>query len=357
MMKRVYSDIIQFRGSHYDFGYMQGELLRESPIFPNREKQWGSKRKYHFSIDEQEVKSAMMKFAPRIWDEITGLADALKWDMHDAIREFGGYYLEYGRSGCSIFTSDDYLIRNYDNHPASYEGQYMFYQPTDQGYAMVGPSMQLTGRIDGLNEEGLAMGYNFVNRKKSGGGFVCNMVGRIILESCASVEEAIDLLREIPHRHSFNYVLLDKKGKTCVVEASPRKVDVHQGLVCTNHFEKLTEENRYRMDESVSRQETMRTLGTEVQSAYQAFQLMNDTDKGVFSEKYGAWAGTIHTAAYLPKDMKAWFSIGGDQRPVIFDFNKWLAGEKVLVKQIKGKLNSDSPFVNMELFSDPGILL
>lgn len=54
--------------------------------------------------------------------------------MNDVIREFGGYYLEYGRSGCSIFTGTNYMIRNYDNHPQSYEGCYMIYKPSDYGY-------------------------------------------------------------------------------------------------------------------------------------------------------------------------------------------------------------------------------
>ncbi|MBC5636763.1 linear amide C-N hydrolase [Ornithinibacillus sp. BX22] len=356
-MLPVYSDVIQFRGSHYDFGYYQGELLKDSPILENREKQWGSKRKYHFSIDEKEVQTAIKRLAPGIWDEIEGLADALKWNMHDAIREFGGYYLEYGRSGCSIFTGKDYLIRNYDNHPASYEGRYVFYQPTDQGYSMVGPSMQITGRIDGINEKGLAMGYNFVNRKKSGSGFICNMVGRIILEACATVEEAVDVLKAIPHRHSFSYVLLDQKGKTYVIEASPRRVDVHHGNACTNHFELLSGENRYRMDESVARQRAIMNQGENLINPYQAFQMMNDTDKGVFSTKYGAWAGTLHTAAYFPHELKAWFSLGGDQHPILFDFKKWLAGDKMMVRKVKGKLDVKTPFVNMAHFTEPEFLI
>ncbi|MUK90534.1 linear amide C-N hydrolase [Ornithinibacillus sp. L9] len=347
-MNHVYSDVIQFRGNHFQYGYMQGGLLKNSPILPNREKQWGPKRRYHFTIDELEVKKAIRTFAPGIWDEIEGLADALQWRMHDAIREFGGYYLEYGRSGCSIFTGMDYMIRNYDNHPLSYEGRYMLYQPSDQGYAMIGPSMQITGRIDGMNEKGLAMGYNFVNRKKSGSGFICNMIGRLVLESCASVEEAVALLKEIPHRHSFSYVLLDKQGLSYVVEASPRAVDVHQSNACTNHFEKLTGENRYRMDESQFRQQTIREHQENTTDAYKAFQIMNNTDKGVFSPKYGAWAGTLHSSGYFPKDMRAWFAIGGDQYPVNIDFGRWLTGEKLLVKKIKGKLNTEASFVNME---------
>ena len=138
-----------------------------------------------------------------------------------------------------------------------------------------------------------------------------------------------------------------KAGKSIVVEASPREVVVHQSNICTNHFEILTHENRYRMEDSLQRYEAMKQQKSNIIDPYQAFQMMNDTDKGVFSKKYGAWAGTLHTAAYFPKNMKAWFAIGGDRLPLIFDFNQWLKGEKVHVKRIKGELDTDLPFVNM----------
>ena len=351
-MNHYHSDVIQFTGNHYDFGYMQGELLKESPILFNREKQWAATRKRHFIIDEKEAIQLFTKFLPSMLDELQGLADALNWTMKDALREFGGYYVDYEKSGCSILTGTEFIIRNYDSHPSYYEGRYTIYKPTDTGYAVIGPSMQITGRTDGMNEKGLAMGYNFINRVGSENGFVCNMIGRIILETCANVEEAITLLKEIPHRTSFNYVLIDPSGETFVVEASPREVIARKTNISTNHFEVLTKENRYRTGDSLRRQKVLETQIGEDPDVYKAYQRLNDQEKEIFSNKYDASAGTIHTSAYLPREKKALFAIGGNRLPVIFDFNRFLEGERINIKQIKGMLNYHKPFVNMESDDD-----
>lgn len=349
-MNHFQSDVIQFTGSHYDFGYMQGKLLKQSPLLANRKKQETAMRKRHLTVNELEAIELLSKFIPSMVDELKGLADALGWTMEAALKEFGGYYVEYSRSGCSILTGNQFMVRNYDSNPAHYEGRYMIYQPTDKGYATIGPSMQVTGRTDGMNEKGLAMGYNFINRLGSADGFVCNMIGRMILETCANVEEAITLLKEIPHRTSFNYVLTDPSGETFVVEATPKKVIARKANISTNHFEVLTDANLSRMDDSIRRKNIL-----ERQQAYEldfnhAYRLLNDKEKDIFSNKYDASSGTIHTSAYLPKDRKALFAIGGNQMPVIFDFNRYLSGERILIKKIKGLLEYDKPFVTMDRF-------
>lgn len=348
-MVQVFSDVIQYRGSHYDFGYFQGQKLQDSPIISNRKKQWGPKFNRHFIIDLPTYRQAITRVAPFIWEEINGLANSLRMPLEEAVQLFGGYYLEYVRSGCSIFADSDYMVRNYDSHPRSYEGRYLFYQPTDAGYAVIGPSMQITGRIDGMNEKGLVMGYNFTHRKQSADGFLCNMIGRLILETCANIDEAIVLLKEIPHRHSFSYVLLDKGGVSYVVEASPREVAVRRSQVCTNHFHLLDKENRYRQDESRRREKAIQEKQQPAPGRLQAFRVMNEPAYDIFSFKYDAAAGTLHTAAYFPNDMKAWFSLGPNRKPVIFDFNKWLKGNDVNVTRILGEIDypGPGPFVNM----------
>lgn len=346
-MKRIYSDILQFRGSHYDFGYKQGELLRDSLTIQNRKKQWKIRRP-RFTIDQNEAKNAITRVAPGVWDELEGIGEALEWNMDAVLQDFGGYRLEYVRSGCSILTENDYMIRNYDYHPKTYEGRYTFFQPSDQGYAIIGPSQRITGRMDGMNEKGLTIGYNFMHRKKPGDGFICNMIGRLVLETCADVGEAISLLKEIPHRHSFSYILLDRDEETFVVEATPRGVMVRQSNVCTNHFELMKDENRHHLDDSHKRMNAMKKQRHQATDAYKAFRLLNDTDKGIFSNQYKNWSGTIHTAAYFPKQLKAWFALGGDREPVIFDFAAWLRGDNIHTKQVMGDIETDLRFVHMD---------
>lgn len=345
-MVSVHSDMIQFKGSHYDFGYKQGEQLKESPILKHREKLWASRRERHFIINRKTYHSTIQQFFPAIWDELHGLADALEWSIDEAIVQFGGYYLEYGRSGCSIFATEQFMIRNYDNHPRTYEGRYVIYQPTDNGYATVGPSMQITGRTDGMNEKGLAMGYNFINRRQSRNGFLCNMIGRMILETCANIAEAIDLLKEIPHRHSFSYVLTDLSGEVYVVEASPRRVVAHQGFVCTNHFHHLTEENRYRMDDSMNREQTILNGADNAQEMMDAYHLLNKEKHGIYSSDYGAYNGTLHTAIYSPSKGRIGIALGEQHYPLMFDFDQLLNGSSLRIKQIIGKINHHQPFIN-----------
>ncbi|MFZ3580009.1 C45 family autoproteolytic acyltransferase/hydolase [Virgibacillus sp. DJP39] len=346
-MKKIYSDIFQFRGSHYDFGFQQGIDLKGSLTIQNRRKQWKT-RKARFVINEKAVKEALLPYAPKIWDELVGLSDALEWPIDEVLKEFGGYRLEYVRSGCSIFTSEDYMIRNYDYQPKTYEGRYMIYQPNDGGYAVIGPSQRVTGRMDGMNEKGLVLGYNFIHRKNPGDGFICNMIGRIILERCASAEEAVTMLKEIPHRHSFSYIVMDKHQETYVIEATPRGVEVHKSNICTNHFEVLKHENRNYLDDSYKRMNAINNYKGNVSDGYQAFRMMNDLDKGVFANDYRNWSGTIHTSAYFPKEGKVWFALGGDREPEVFDFTKWLKGEQIHLTRLYGEVDTDLSFAHMD---------
>ncbi len=347
-MKRIFTDVIQFRGSHFEFGRRQAELLKESIVIKNRAQQW-KVRQPLFRIDLEETMDIFQRFAPKVWEELLGFRETLDWEIEQIIQEFSGFRVNIDLSGCSIMSGDRYLIRNYDYHPKTYDGRIVVYQPTDGGYSTFGVSHKITGRSDGLNEKGLAMGYTFINRKRPGDGFLCYMIGRLILEQCSSAEEAVDLLKDIPHRGSFSYFLYDQVAQTpYLVETSPRKIEVRRDHACTNHFQSLIKENRYIIEDSEKRLSIMKAKQTHGLEASEAFKLLNDTDKGVFSKLYGSWAGTIHTSAYFPNDLSAWFTLGGDRAPVLFDFLKWLNGEDFQIKRIDGTVDTNIPFLNME---------
>ncbi|ANU18870.1 acyl-CoA--6-aminopenicillanic acid acyltransferase [Planococcus plakortidis] len=345
-MKKIHSEIIEFRGSHYDYGMMQGIALKESITLHNRRGQWKSKRP-RFVIDPAEAQAAFNEYAPKLWDELKGLEDSLQLPIDEVLRDFGGYRIDAPPSGCSIVTGEDFLVRNYDFHPQTYEGRFCLFQP-EEGNALIGPSQRILGRMDGMNEHGLAMGYNFMHRKNPGDGFVCYMIGRIILESCATIEEAVDLVKDIPHRGSFSYVVTDKGGATKVIEATPRKVAVRDAIACTNHFEIQQHENRNYLKDSYERLSIIEQNAEDAMEAYRAYRLFNDTGRGLFSNLYKSWAGTIHTSVYLPKEREVWFALGGDQEPEVFNFGEWLAGKPVRNRSVHGQIETGIGFAHTD---------
>lgn len=341
-MQPVTSLVVQFRGSYYDFGYYQAQQILKTNYLENRMKMRASiAQKFH--ADVTVVTNLLNLYAPSLVDELTGLADGLNLPFETVILYFGGYY-ENQKSGCSIVLQKDFIVRNYDQEPSTYDGRYVLFQPNNGGYATIGPTMQIVGRTDGMNEHGLVIGYNFVNSRKHGDGFVCNMIARIVLEACKTTDEAITLLEKIPHKHAFNYCLLDASGKTAVVEASSRHTAVRDALVCTNHFEKLTDENRYTMADSIRRVELMQQVAKDQPSVIEAYSLLNSSDGGVFAKKYSAWDGTIHTATYEPQKLFTAISFGSNRMPMPFNFNKWIQGDDLAVTKLKGVLQAKKPF-------------
>ncbi|MFB4214079.1 C45 family autoproteolytic acyltransferase/hydrolase [Shouchella sp. JSM 1781072] len=346
-MKEIYSKVIQYRGDHESFGYEQGVEIKKSIMTKNRANQW-KVRKQRFSINTDEAKREITAISPGVWRELLGLQQALEWSLEDTLKEFGGYRVPYLRSGCSIATGEDYLIRNYDYHPKTYEGRYTLFQPSDGGLAAAAPSQRITGRMDGINEAGLAMGYNFMNRKKPGPGFICCMIGRLILETCETVEDAVALVKRIPHRHSFSYIVYDRSGKTAIIEATPREVAVRSSIRCTNHFEQLVSENRHHLVDSSRRMDVLAQHQKERLPAKQAYTLFNAADQGLFSDLYDSWAGTIHTSVYFPKSLHAWFTLGPDQDPTVIHFEEWLRGNDLPYQQLTGMIDTDVPFLHMD---------
>ncbi|SDN34177.1 C45 family autoproteolytic acyltransferase/hydolase [Alkalicoccus daliensis] len=337
-------EAIEGRGNAYEFGRKQAAALKETALFDkhtNRRK----KSIKRYQTDFMEAKSWIKELSPSLWEEMQGLADGLEWRLSDVVHEYGGYQQSWKKSGCSAIITNEVYGRNYDYHPKTYDGRFVLWQP-ENGYAHIGFAQRIIGRMDGMNEHGLAVGYHFVNRISPEDGFICCSIARFLLDSCRTTREAVEILKDLPHRHSFNYSLSDRYGDAAVVEGSAKSTIelIKHDNVCSNHFrsEAKANENRHMLTESKERLHRLKKLQKSNPGALEVFKMLNQLDYGVAKTDYKNWSGTIHTAVYNSKSLEVTAGIGVNALPVQISFKNWLAGSRFIVKRLRGKIEDVS---------------
>lgn len=99
----------------------------------------------------------------------------------------------------------------------------------------------LGGRYDGVNAAGVWVSIHGGGCRPPATpkpGIAFHHLCRIVLETCTSARDAVELLRSTPHIASYNYFVADAR-EMFVVEAHPEKIAVREPedgvLVCTNH--------------------------------------------------------------------------------------------------------------------------
>jgi predicted choloylglycine hydrolase len=127
------------------------------------------------------------------------------------------------------------LIRNYDYDQSLFEGVVASTNYSGRR-RVLGTSDLLWGLLDGMNEDGLAISLTFGGRPGSGDGFGIPIVLRYVLETCATVDQAVSALRRIPVAQSYNVALVDTTGKHATVFVAPGEpAAVSQLDATTNH--------------------------------------------------------------------------------------------------------------------------
>lgn len=344
-MQKFHIDVVKGCSTYYELGKIEAEKFVKTPLYPAHSKR-RSKSIRQYSSDIIEAKQYYQQFVPSLWQELEGVSSVLDWTYNEVMHEYSGYQQDWRKSGCSALMNGSFFARNYDYHPKTYEGRLMLWKPLG-GYASIGISGRMIGRIDGMNEKGLVVGFHFVNRRNPAKGFICTTIARFLLDSCATTEEAITLLELLPHRHAFNYSLLDIHGDSAVVEASGRGVSVNRNTVaCTNHFQsdELALENRYHIIESEERLKNLKEYYKRSMTPMQAYDLFNDPEKGIFKKNYGSWSGTIHTVIYIPSTLTMIFGLGENAAPITINFGKWLETNQFPITKIFGVIDSKEKF-------------
>jgi predicted choloylglycine hydrolase len=339
--KTLRVSFVQCRGTPYEIGRAQADSFaatRKGKAFLRK------KVRLPWWLNIRTEERAFRTYAPALWEEIGGIAEGLNIPMEQAVNYFGNDGLRMPTGGCSAVMSGGVYGRNYDFRPRGYEARFALVQARGS-YASIGGSHQLTGRLDGMNEHGLAVGLHLVKVRPRFLGLTSTLLVRRVLDSCASTAEAIDLLRRLPHAMKYNYSLLDGRGVAAVVEAGASAVIVRRGdwLACTNHFQspQLRRLNR-RVAHSIGRLPPLEDWAARELSAEQMFQALNFSASPAF-HNYGN-AQTLHTIVAEPSKRRLLIGIGGDaaaldEDMMDVDFRLWVAGEDLPIKQLKGQLN------------------
>lgn len=299
-------DVLDFCGSYYEIGLAHGRKLIKSEHFQHILS--NIKGNSFLKQNTEEIRSVLKYFCPQLLDELEGLQEGTGYPENDVLRLFGGYDMPLLEMGCTSFITSDYYVRNYDFSPDIYDGTFIV-QRHDENNWICGNSELMLGRLDGMNHNGLACGLHFVNNDPNKKGFIGSAIVRIILEICKNVEEAIALLKELPHAASYNYSLVDRNGDFAIFEASPYETNIYrerESLSCVNIFQtsKMETYNRKNVDSSLDRLEALSQSSKSLKHVSDVHKWFSDQTSPVFYTDYKHFFGTLHTVSYVPKASK-----------------------------------------------------
>ena len=322
--------VLGLRGSFYQIGFKQGQQLTKAmpQTLQNKE-------------NSNTAHKILEKNSPQILEELIGLTEGLGSTLSNVIGAYSGYDVIFPEMGCSTLVKDSNYVRNYDFSPELYDARFVLIQP-NEGFASIGFSQHIIGRLDGMNEKGLVIGLHFVNQQYRQQGFLATSIVRMVLDQCSTTSEAIQLIKEVPHGYCYNYSITDKQGYSVIVESTPQQQEIiyNQPLSCTNHFETKTllGKNKKQLQGSVKRKNYLQALMKEELTPEETFYRFNHHDSPLFFQNYKEFFGTLHTVLYSPQDLKVMIGIGSESKPFTFSFKEWLSGSLSLPNEISGTI-------------------
>lgn len=126
----------------------------------------------------------------------------------------------FGNCSLAAITGDgSFLVHNYDYSPLLCDCTVL--ASSWHGTGVMAMSDCAWGSTDGVNEHGLAVAIAFGGRTVVGDGFGIGLVVRYLLELARDVGEALDILRRVPVRLSYNVALVDRHGTGVIARIAP----------------------------------------------------------------------------------------------------------------------------------------
>ncbi|MCB9839205.1 MAG: hypothetical protein H6813_07700 [Phycisphaeraceae bacterium] len=190
------------------------------------------------------------------------------------------------------------LVRNYDFAPRRCDGVVLrsAWSETD----VIAVTDCSIGALDGMNEHGLAASLAFGGDKAVGEGFGTTMLVRAALESCATVPEAIALLRNVPVHMAYSVTLIDRQGEHATLLLSPdTPAQVTTDPAATNHQGGIAWPEYAEFSRTIERRRRIDDLlATHTGDATALAQRF--LEPPLYRNEYARGSGTLYTAVYTP---------------------------------------------------------
>lgn len=180
---------------------------------------------------------------PEILEEVRGISDALAFEperLEELLFCMYAFPIDV-RCSCLAFRGVDghmYFGRNSDFLTAMedvYESNYVAY---DDHIPFIGNTTACLQMEDGVNAHALAAGLTFICPKQRRPGLHAGFLIRYILEHCTSVNEALQVLEDLPIASAQTITLVDAK-EAAVVECNCERMHVVRSqshVWATNRF-------------------------------------------------------------------------------------------------------------------------
>jgi predicted choloylglycine hydrolase len=203
--------------------------------------------------------------------------------------------------GCSqaVYIQDEpVLVRNYDYSPYVFDGLLMRSE-FDQR-AVIAMIDCMSGVLDGINEDGLAVSMSFGGREEFGDGFGITLLLRYLLEYAGNVKEAIELVKDIPIHGAYNVTLLDRNADfvTIAIAAGETSI-VTPSAIATNHQRGSSWPRYEDKVKTAQRFEHLSNMVAQEQHSVEGFA-QQFLQPPLFNTQFGRGFGTLYTAAYYP---------------------------------------------------------
>jgi predicted choloylglycine hydrolase len=312
---------VRVKGTYYEMGYVQGEMLEKGvlpPIWSESLNETVGPKRAKFA---DECEKIVRRYMPDFLNELQGIADATGADYHKVktwpLCSYGGLSPQscsaVAISGKHTEDGKPLFIRNYDYLDSDREYFTAFWTKPENGYASLGFSDAMSSRYCGVNEKGLAIGSSisgYAGPPQPGVAF--SLVTRWVLDHFSATDEATEFLTEVPHFHGWNFLLCDMQNNIVRVETCPKKVAVvhfDEGIgVSSNHYfsqemKTLEEKNWLSEGSTVKRYENalnwFRNRDGPIAIDYACKLASSHVDEGGLCDKFvGVEGGTLWSWIY-----------------------------------------------------------